>query len=237
MLERALTTISAYALHSYSMPEPQPPRSNKDLFSDHNKVRLSVRHSSYYSTGFLFSYWFDVLTILSGEICTTSTGAYNSIVKHFARHWKSKRTPCLRRCGNNPRFVSACCKLLNAWLKACRYCQIALAYSDTPDLRATWLSGLASLHEKSENYAEAAVCKMHVAALVADYLEQSGRLSNCKNFDNSIFSSICPGISESAVSWLGLTLSQCIFIVVYRMLPKRVLVKLANLAYKVFWIL
>jgi hypothetical protein len=29
-----------------------------------------------------------------------------------------------------------------------RYCQIALAYSDTPDLRATWLNGLASLHEK-----------------------------------------------------------------------------------------
>jgi hypothetical protein len=84
-------------------------------------------------------------------------------------------------------------------IDSCRYCQIALAYSDTPDLRATWLNGLASLHEKSENYAEAAICKMHVAALVADYLEQSGKLSNCKNFDASIFTSICPGISESAV--------------------------------------
>lgn len=40
---------------------------------------------------------------------------------------------------------------------------------------------------------------MHVAALVADYLEQSGKLANTKNFDASIFNSICPGISESAV--------------------------------------
>lgn len=38
MLSRALATISAYALHSYSMPEAIPPRSIKHLFSDHNKV-------------------------------------------------------------------------------------------------------------------------------------------------------------------------------------------------------
>ena len=38
MLERALATISSYALHSYSIPEDLPPRSSHDLFSDHNKV-------------------------------------------------------------------------------------------------------------------------------------------------------------------------------------------------------
>jgi hypothetical protein len=38
MLERALSTISSYALHSYSIPEVLPPKNDADLFSDHNKV-------------------------------------------------------------------------------------------------------------------------------------------------------------------------------------------------------
>eukprot|EP01086_Lenisia_limosa_P006376 TRINITY_DN25153_c0_g1_i1.p1 TRINITY_DN25153_c0_g1~~TRINITY_DN25153_c0_g1_i1.p1 ORF type:complete len:654 (-),score=191.97 TRINITY_DN25153_c0_g1_i1:76-1761(-) len=49
--------------------------------------------------------------------------------------------------------------------------RIALGYTNAPDLRVTWLESLREKHIKNNNFAEAANCKVHVAALISEYLK------------------------------------------------------------------
>nr|XP_055053130.1 dedicator of cytokinesis protein 11 isoform X2 [Misgurnus anguillicaudatus] len=47
---------------------------------------------------------------------------------------------------------------------------LARSYASTPELRRTWLDSMARAHGKNGDYSEAAMCNVHVAALVAEYL-------------------------------------------------------------------
>ena len=47
---------------------------------------------------------------------------------------------------------------------------LAASYSNTPELRITWLDNLAKMHLKEGFLAEAAQCYLHIAAIVAQYL-------------------------------------------------------------------
>lgn len=48
--------------------------------------------------------------------------------------------------------------------------RIAKGYQNSPDLRLTWLESMATKHEQHDHFAEAAMCKIHCAALVSEYL-------------------------------------------------------------------
>ncbi|XP_014668067.1 PREDICTED: dedicator of cytokinesis protein 7-like [Priapulus caudatus] len=48
--------------------------------------------------------------------------------------------------------------------------RIAKGYQASPDLRLTWLQNMAGKHSERNNHAEAALCLVHSAALVAEYL-------------------------------------------------------------------
>uniref|UniRef100_A0A2K5UG61 Dedicator of cytokinesis 8 n=1 Tax=Macaca fascicularis TaxID=9541 RepID=A0A2K5UG61_MACFA len=48
--------------------------------------------------------------------------------------------------------------------------RIAKSYQASPDLRLTWLQNMAEKHTKKKCYTEAAMCLVHAAALVAEYL-------------------------------------------------------------------
>ncbi|XP_077331125.1 dedicator of cytokinesis protein 8 isoform X1 [Lithobates pipiens] len=78
--------------------------------------------------------------------------------------------------------------------------RIAKGYQTSPDLRLTWLQNMAEKHVKRKCYTEAAMCLVHAAALVAEYLSM---LEDCSylpvgsvSFQN-ISSNV---IEESAVS-------------------------------------
>ena len=56
-------------------------------------------------------------------------------------------------------------------LKPSQYAlRIAKSYQTSPDLRLTWLQNMAEKHMKKKCYTEAAMCLVHAAALVAEYL-------------------------------------------------------------------
>ncbi len=50
------------------------------------------------------------------------------------------------------------------------YQQLCDSYRNSPDLRATWLHTLATLHESQRNFEEAAQCRIHMSALISAYL-------------------------------------------------------------------
>ncbi|XP_046904810.1 LOW QUALITY PROTEIN: dedicator of cytokinesis protein 11 [Hypomesus transpacificus] len=49
---------------------------------------------------------------------------------------------------------------------------LARSYASTPELRRTWLDSMARAHIKNGDLSEAAMCYVHVAALVAEYLNR-----------------------------------------------------------------
>uniref|UniRef100_A0A8C2EE50 Dedicator of cytokinesis 9 n=1 Tax=Cyprinus carpio TaxID=7962 RepID=A0A8C2EE50_CYPCA len=49
---------------------------------------------------------------------------------------------------------------------------LAKSYASTPELRKTWLDSMARIHVKNGDLSEAAMCYVHVAALVAEYLRR-----------------------------------------------------------------
>uniref|UniRef100_A0AAQ6A8A7 Dedicator of cytokinesis 9b n=1 Tax=Amphiprion ocellaris TaxID=80972 RepID=A0AAQ6A8A7_AMPOC len=53
---------------------------------------------------------------------------------------------------------------------------LAKSYTSTPELRKTWLDSMARIHNKNGDLSEAAMCYVHVAALVAEYLWRKGEL-------------------------------------------------------------
>eukprot|EP01137_Pigoraptor_chileana_P018685 Opistho-2@78585 len=78
--------------------------------------------------------------------------------------------------------------------------RLAQGYANSPDLRVTWLENLAQYHKSTSNWAEAAQCTIHIAALVAEYLNiidfKRGLPQGCASFQN-----ISPNVlEESAVS-------------------------------------
>ncbi|KAK6480503.1 dedicator of cytokinesis protein 11 isoform X1 [Huso huso] len=49
---------------------------------------------------------------------------------------------------------------------------LAKSYASTPELRKTWLESMAKVHVKNGDFSEAAMCYVHAAALVAEYLHR-----------------------------------------------------------------
>ncbi|XP_041054568.1 dedicator of cytokinesis protein 9 isoform X1 [Carcharodon carcharias] len=71
---------------------------------------------------------------------------------------------------------------------------LAKSYASTPELRKTWLDSMAKIHVKNGDLSEAAMCYIHVAALVAEYLKRKGIFKQgC-----SAFKMITPNIDEEA---------------------------------------
>ncbi|XP_059184263.1 dedicator of cytokinesis protein 9-like isoform X2 [Centropristis striata] len=71
---------------------------------------------------------------------------------------------------------------------------LAKSYTSTPELRKTWLDSMARIHSKNSDLSEAAMCYVHVAALVAEYLWRKGMFrQGC-----SAFRVITPNIDEEA---------------------------------------
>ncbi|XP_016894015.1 dedicator of cytokinesis protein 9-like isoform X3 [Cynoglossus semilaevis] len=71
---------------------------------------------------------------------------------------------------------------------------LAKSYTSTPELRKTWLDSMARIHNKNRDLSEAAMCYVHVAALVAEYLWRKGMFRHgC-----SAFRVITPNIDEEA---------------------------------------
>uniref|UniRef100_A0AAQ4RYW3 Dedicator of cytokinesis 11 n=1 Tax=Gasterosteus aculeatus aculeatus TaxID=481459 RepID=A0AAQ4RYW3_GASAC len=52
---------------------------------------------------------------------------------------------------------------------------LARSYASTPELRRTWLDSMARAHLKNGDLSEAAMCYVHVAALVAEYLYRKSK--------------------------------------------------------------
>ncbi|XP_063232760.1 dedicator of cytokinesis protein 9 isoform X1 [Bacillus rossius redtenbacheri] len=48
---------------------------------------------------------------------------------------------------------------------------LANSYASTPELRHTWLESMTRNHVRDGNFSEAAMCQLHIAALVAEYLK------------------------------------------------------------------
>ncbi|KAI4805449.1 hypothetical protein KUCAC02_010064 [Chaenocephalus aceratus] len=71
---------------------------------------------------------------------------------------------------------------------------LAKSYASTPELRKTWLDSMARIHVKNGDMSEAAMCYVHVAALVAEYLRRKGMFKQgC-----SAFRVVTPNIDEEA---------------------------------------
>ncbi|CAG0895846.1 unnamed protein product [Darwinula stevensoni] len=51
---------------------------------------------------------------------------------------------------------------------------LANSYASTPELRVTWLESLAKLHGKTGNFSEVAMCQVHIAAVMAEFLRLRG---------------------------------------------------------------
>jgi hypothetical protein len=67
---------------------------------------------------------------------------------------------------------------------------LAKSYANCLELRRTWLDSMASIHVKEKNYAEAAYCYLHIAALVAENLKHQGMYTlGC-----SVFKKLTPNI-------------------------------------------
>lgn len=71
---------------------------------------------------------------------------------------------------------------------------LAKSYASTPELRKTWLDSMARIHVKNGDLSEAAMCYVHVTALVAEYLTRKGMFrQGC-----TAFRVITPNIDEEA---------------------------------------
>uniref|UniRef100_A0A2K5DF75 Dedicator of cytokinesis 8 n=1 Tax=Aotus nancymaae TaxID=37293 RepID=A0A2K5DF75_AOTNA len=78
--------------------------------------------------------------------------------------------------------------------------RIAKSYQASPDLRLTWLQNMAEKHTKRKCYTEAAMCLVHAAALVAEYLSMLEDHSYLPVGSVSFQNISCNVLEESVVS-------------------------------------
>uniref|UniRef100_A0A672JMV3 Dedicator of cytokinesis 9 n=1 Tax=Salarias fasciatus TaxID=181472 RepID=A0A672JMV3_SALFA len=78
---------------------------------------------------------------------------------------------------------------------------LAKSYASTPELRKTWLDSMARIHVKNGDLSEAAMCYVHVAALVAEYLRRKDLPLLCAGMFKqgcTAFRVVTPNIDEEA---------------------------------------
>jgi len=68
--------------------------------------------------------------------------------------------------------------------------KLADSYQDTPELRKTWLQSMANFHIKHKNYSEAAMCYLHIAALIAEHLKKKKVITYGATYFKNISSNI-----------------------------------------------
>lgn len=74
---------------------------------------------------------------------------------------------------------------------------LARGYQNSPDLRLTWLANMAQKHSERGQHAEAAMCLIHSAALVSEYLYM---LEDCPHLPTGAvtFSKLSPNVLEES---------------------------------------
>uniref|UniRef100_T1GAE7 DOCKER domain-containing protein n=1 Tax=Megaselia scalaris TaxID=36166 RepID=T1GAE7_MEGSC len=72
---------------------------------------------------------------------------------------------------------------------------LANSYASTPELRHTWLLTMARNHEQNGNISEAAMCYLHIAALMAEYLKLKGTIK----WGAEAFKGISPNIARDEI--------------------------------------
>ncbi|KAJ8280350.1 hypothetical protein GJAV_G00053510 [Gymnothorax javanicus] len=74
---------------------------------------------------------------------------------------------------------------------------LANSYASTPELRRTWLESMAKIHVRNGDLSEAAMCYVHISALIAEYLKRRGYWKTDKPRNSSVFSEEANGINCS----------------------------------------
>ncbi|KAG9348307.1 hypothetical protein JZ751_002042 [Albula glossodonta] len=69
---------------------------------------------------------------------------------------------------------------------------LANSYASTPELRRTWLESMAKIHVRNGDLSEAAMCYVHISALIAEYLKR--KASFCMGW--AAFLCITPNVKE-----------------------------------------
>ncbi|XP_026519863.1 dedicator of cytokinesis protein 10 [Notechis scutatus] len=90
---------------------------------------------------------------------------------------------------------------------------LANSYASNPELRRTWLESMAKIHARNGDLSEAAMCYVHIAALIAEYLKRKGYwkmekictsrlfLEDAELSDNNILLTTHPGGSLFSMGW------------------------------------
>eukprot|EP01114_Cavostelium_apophysatum_P024426 TRINITY_DN955_c0_g1_i4.p1 TRINITY_DN955_c0_g1~~TRINITY_DN955_c0_g1_i4.p1 ORF type:complete len:1235 (+),score=324.88 TRINITY_DN955_c0_g1_i4:2822-6526(+) len=73
------------------------------------------------------------------------------------------------------------------------YLRIAKGYTNTPELRVTWLEALYKLHVAQGAFPEAGICMVHIVAIISEYLKQ---FNFSLPLDTKPFNKICPQLYE-----------------------------------------
>ncbi|XP_041419793.1 dedicator of cytokinesis 10 S homeolog isoform X5 [Xenopus laevis] len=90
---------------------------------------------------------------------------------------------------------------------------LANSYASTPELRRTWLESMAKILARNGDLSEAAMCYVHIAALIAEYLKRKGywesennqtpsmTLDDAQNPDNNLLLTSTTGKSIFSMGW------------------------------------
>ncbi|KAM4772704.1 dedicator of cytokinesis protein 10-like isoform 2-T2 [Rhinophrynus dorsalis] len=90
---------------------------------------------------------------------------------------------------------------------------LANSYASTPELRRTWLESMAKIHARNGDLSEAAMCYVHIAALIAEYLKRKGYwkcetshtssmlLEDVQNADYNLLLTSASGKSSFSMGW------------------------------------
>ena len=52
--------------------------------------------------------------------------------------------------------------------------RVAKSYANSPELRVTWLSSMAKMHQQLNNWSEVAMCVLHAAAIISEHVFKAG---------------------------------------------------------------
>jgi hypothetical protein len=76
------------------------------------------------------------------------------------------------------------------------YYQVSTGYTDSPDLRVTWLENLCTFHLQQGNMEEAVQCKVHIAALISEYLTKLNGEVDGVPANQAAFAPVSPNITS-----------------------------------------
>ncbi|KAJ8256276.1 hypothetical protein COCON_G00184280 [Conger conger] len=72
---------------------------------------------------------------------------------------------------------------------------LANSYASTPELRRTWLESMAKIHVRNGDLSEAAMCYVHISALIAESLKRRGYWKSDKPRSSNVFLEEANGIN------------------------------------------